>query len=74
MDMLIVLHICLFPMSHDKSYTSLEDSETIVLHIISNNQSSEMYCDFLGKFDFKLHYSLDGSYIGLYSQPLRMLR
>ena len=63
---------CSLLMTYDSEYASLGDRETLVSYIISNNQSREMYFDFLGKFDFSLHYASDGSYTEFDSQPLRM--
>ena len=49
MEMLIVLHSCLFRMSYDSSNLSLGDIETIVMC----NQSRKLYCDLsLDTFDF----------------------
>ena len=49
LEMLIVLHICSFPLSNNSSYMSPGDNDNIHLF----NQSGEMYCElFLGKFDF----------------------
>ena len=66
--MLIVLHICSL-MAYDSGYTSLWDSETLVLYIVSKNQSKEIYCNFILLF----HHSPDGSYIKFDSKPLKMI-
>ena len=66
--MLIALHMC-SRMTYDSEDTSLRDSETLVSYIVSNNQSKEMYCNFILLF----HYSSDGSYIRFDSKPLNMI-
>ena len=45
LKMLIVLHICLFLMSHDNGDMTLRESEIDVLY----SQSKKMYLDFFGK-------------------------
>ena len=63
------LHIYLFLMSYNSSYTSVGDSDTTFLY---NHINQSVPHDVLGapldKFDFYVNYLLDGSYIGFYSQ------
>ena len=71
--MLIILHICLFLMSYDNVYTSLGDSETIILYNHIQRSPLRDVIPSLGKFDFQLNYSSDGSYIGHYNQSFSAL-
>ena len=63
------LHIYLFLMSYNSSYTSVGDSDTTFSY---NHINQSVPHDVLGapldKFDFYVNYLLDGSYIGFYSQ------
>ena len=69
LEILIILHICLFLTSYDSSNSRLGEMETIV----TSNQSRELYCNLsLGKFDFYLNYSSHNLYIGLHSQSVRI--
>ena len=54
---------------YGSGYASLCDSEALVLYILSNKQSKEMYCNFSSLF----RYLSDGLYIRFDSKPLKMI-
>ena len=69
LEILIILHICLFLTSYDSSKSRLCEMETIV----ASHQSGELYCNLsLRKFDFQWNYSSHNLYIGFHSQSVRI--